>query len=279
MHLTAKHHFTARTFIALFLSLFTITTANAGEKTIIVQSTTSTQNSGLFDFLLPKFTAQTGITVNVVAVGTGQALKNGRNGDGDVLLVHAKPAEEKFIAQGYGVKRYDIMYNDFVIVGPLNDPARLAGTKDVLLALKKIADAKAVFVSRGDDSGTNKKELQLWKKTGIDISKHSGNWYRETGSGMGATLNVAAGMGAYTLTDRATWLSFKNKASLKILSQGDPLLFNQYGVMLVNPKKHPHVKAKYGQIFIDWLRSEKGQATIAAYKLKGKQLFFPNAKK
>ena len=274
-----NHHLKMKFFITLFLSVFAITTAQADEKTIIVQSTTSTQNSGLFDFLLPKFTSQTGITVNVVAVGTGQALKNGRNGDGDVLLVHAKPAEEKFIAQGYGVKRYDIMYNDFIIVGPTNDPAKLDGTKDILAALKKIAATKAIFASRGDDSGTNKKELQLWKKAGIDISKHSGNWYRETGSGMGATLNVAAGMGAYTLTDRATWLSFKNKQGLKILSQGDPLLFNQYGVMLVNPRKHPHVKAKYGQIFIDWLRSDQGQTTIAAYKLKGKQLFFPNAKK
>jgi len=278
MRLPTTHHLTIRFFIAVFLSVFAITTAKAEDKTIIVQSTTSTQNSGLFDFLLPKFTAQTGITVNVVAVGTGQALKNGRNGDGDVLLVHAKPAEEKFIAQGYGVKRYDVMYNDFIIVGPTNDPAKLNGTKDILSALKKIAQTNTIFASRGDDSGTNKKELQLWKKAKIDISKHSGNWYRETGSGMGATLNVAAGMGAYTLTDRATWLSFKNKQSLKILSQGDPLLFNQYGVMLVNPKKYPHVKAKDGQIFIDWLRSKKGQSTIAAYKLKGKQLFFPNAK-
>ena len=268
-----------KAFIAVIFSILAVLSAKAVERTIILQSTTSTQNSGLFDYLLPKFTAQTGIKVNVVAVGTGQALKNGRNGDGDVLLVHAKPAEEKFIEQGYGTKRYDVMYNDFIIVGPLNDPAKLAGTKDVLLALKKIANANAIFVSRGDDSGTNKKELQLWKKTGIDISKHSGNWYRETGSGMGATLNVAAGMGAYTLTDRATWLSFKNKASLKILSQGDPLLFNQYGVILVNPAKHPTVKAKEGQTFIDWLRSKKGQDAIAAYKLKGEQLFFPNAKK
>ena len=252
--------------------------ALAQGNSIIVQSTTSTQNSGLFDFILPKFEKQTGIIVKVVAVGTGQALKNGRNGDGDVLLVHAKSAEEKFIAEGYGVKRFDVMYNDFVIVGLLSDPAGIAGTNDAIAALKKISASQSPFASRGDDSGTNKKELQLWKKAGIDVSRQSGSWYRETGSGMGATLNVAAGMGAYTLTDRATWLAFKNKAGMKILSQGDPLLFNQYGIMLVNPKRHPHVNAKDGQAFIDWLTGPKGQAAIAAYKLDGQQLFFPNAR-
>ncbi len=271
-------HFIARIAFVAILTAVSVASAQADEKTIIVQSTTSTQNSGLFDAILPKFTAQTGIKVHVVAVGTGQALKNGRNGDGDVLLVHAKLAEEAFITGGFGVKRFDVMYNDFVIVGPNDDPAKLASTKSIIEALKKITSSKSIFASRGDDSGTNKKELQLWKLTGINIAKHSGSWYRETGSGMGATLNVAAGMGAYTLTDRATWLAFKNKSTLKILSQGDPLLFNQYGVMLINPKKHPHVKAKSGQIFIDWLTGKKGQAAIADYKLKGKQLFFPNAK-
>ena len=252
--------------------------AGAQEKSIIVQSTTSTQNSGLFDFILPKFTHDTGIVVNVVAVGTGQALKNGRNGDGDVLLVHAKAAEEKFVAEGYGVKRFDVMYNDFVIVGPKADPAKLAGGNDILVALKRIAATKSIFLSRGDDSGTNKKELALWKLAGIDVSGKSGTWYRETGSGMGATLNVAAGMGAYTLSDRATWISFKNKSDMVVLSEGDKLLFNQYGVMLVNPNKHAHVKAAEGQAFIDWLTGPKGQVAIAAYKLKDKQLFFPNAK-
>ena len=252
--------------------------AGAADRSIIVQSTTSTQNSGLFDYLLPKFKKDTGITVKVVAVGTGQALKNGRNGDGDVLLVHAKAAEEKFVAEGYGVKRFDVMYNDFVIVGPSSDPAGLNGTKDILAALTRIAKAKSPFVSRGDDSGTNKKELALWKKAGIDVARSSGSWYRETGSGMGATLNIAAGMNAYTLTDRATWIAFANRRDLVISSEGSPLLFNQYGVILVNPEKFPHVKAKYGQTFIDWLTGPKGQAAIASYRLKGKQLFFPNAK-
>lgn len=251
-------------------------TADAAES-IIVQSTTSTQNSGLLDYLLPKFTDKTGIEVHVVAVGTGQALKNARNGDGDVLLVHAKPAEEKFIADGYGVKRFDLMYNDFVIVGPKSDPAGLHGMKDVTAALTKLANAKATFASRGDDSGTNKKEMRLWKETGIDPTKASGQWYRETGSGMGATLNAAAGMGAYTMSDRATWIAFKNKGDLEIMVQGDPRLFNQYGVILVNPEKFPHVKAKQGQAFIDWLLSPDGQKTIAAYKRDGQQLFFPNA--
>ena len=254
-------------------------TAQADDgKSIIIQSTTSTQNSGLFDHILPMFEKESGINVKVVAVGTGQALKNGRNGDGDVLLVHAKAAEEKFIAEGYGVKRFDVMYNDFVIIGPKNDPADLAGTSDIIAALKKIQKSKAAFASRGDDSGTHKKERQLWKAAGIDIAAHSGNWYRETGSGMGATLNVAAGMGAYVMSDRATWLAFKNKSNLKVLSEGDPLLFNQYGVMLVNPKKHAHIKEKSGKAFISWLTGPKGQAAIASYKLKGKQLFFPNAK-
>jgi len=260
----------------MLLSILLTPVAIAAES-IIVQSTTSTQNSGLFDYMLPKFTAKTGIEVRVVAVGTGQALKNARNGDGDVLLVHAKPAEEKFIADGYGVKRSDLMYNDFVIVGPRSDPAGIGGTKDVTAALTKLANAKAPFASRGDDSGTHKKEVSLWKQSGVDPNKASGDWYRETGSGMGATLNTAAGMGAYTMSDRATWLAFKNKADMEILVEGDKRLFNQYGVILVSPKKHPHVKVKQGQAFIDWLLSKEGQEAIASYKLNGKQLFFPNA--
>ncbi len=249
----------------------------AGQNSIIVQSTTSTQNSGLFDAILPKFTRQTGIEVHVVAVGTGQALKNGRRGDGDVLLVHAKKAEEKFVAEGYGVKRFDVMYNDFIIIGPAADPATIKGERDVLNALKKIAAAKAPFVSRGDDSGTNKKELQLWRAAGIDVKKDSGTWYRESGAGMGATLNIAVGMNAYTISDRATWIAFANKKDLKILSEGDKRLFNQYGVILVNPQKHPHIKAAAGRTFIKWLTGPDGQSAIAAYRRGGKQLFFPNA--
>ena len=254
------------------------TTAISAEKFIIVQSTTSTQNSGLFGYILPKFKEKTGIDVRVVAVGTGQAIKNAANGDGDVLLVHAKPAEEKFVAAGDGVKRFDVMYNDFVIVGPAKDPAGIAGTKDATAALKKIAAAKAPFASRGDDSGTHKAEQRLWKEAGIDAAKSSGGWYRETGSGMGATLNTASGMGAYALSDRATWIAFKNKGNLEILVEGDERLFNQYGVILVNPKKHPNVKAAEGQAFVDWLIGPEGQAAIASFKVNGQQLFFPNAK-
>ena len=244
---------------------------------IIVQSTTSTQNSGLFDYILPKFTEKTGIEARVVAVGTGQALKNAMNGDGDVVFVHSKPDEEKFVAEGWGLKRYDVMYNDFIIVGPVSDPARIAGLGDAEEAFKKIAAAKALFASRGDDSGTNIEEMRLWKAAGIDAKSASGDWYLETGSGMGATLNTAVGKQAYTLTDRGTWLSFGNKSDFSILVEGDPQLFNQYGVILVNPEKHPNVKAKQGQAFIDWLISKEGQAAIASYKIEGQQLFFPNA--
>ena len=251
----------------------------AGEHTILVQSTTSTQDSGLFEYLLPKFTGKTGITVRVVAVGTGQALKNARNGDGDVVLVHAKADEEKFVADGFGVQRYDVMYNDFVIVGPAEDPAHVAGSKDVLAALKAIAEAKMPFASRGDDSGTHKAEKALWGKAGVDAKAASGQWYRETGSGMGPTLNIAVGMAAYALTDRGTWISFKNKGSFKIMVEGDKPLLNQYGVMLVNPAKHPHVKAADGQAFVDWLVGTEGQAAIAGFKVGGEQLFFPNANK
>ncbi len=251
----------------------------ANEKFIVVQSTTSTQNSGLFDHILPIFQKKTGIEVRVVAVGTGQAIKNAVNGDGDVLFVHAKPAEEKFVADGFGVSRADVMYNDFVIVGPSDDPAGVAGSSDVTAALKTIADAKALFASRGDDSGTHKAERRLWKAAGIDPTASSGDWYRETGSGMGATLNTGTGMGAYVMTDRATWISFGNKGDYRIAVEGDPVLFNQYGVILVNPEAHPHVKALLGQQFIDWLLSKEGQDAIANYKVDGQQLFFPNANK
>ena len=259
----------------------TVQSGNANLKlagqSIIVQSTTSTANSGLYDHLLPLFKKATGIQVNVVAVGTGQAIKNAQNGDGDVLLVHAKSAEEKFVAQGFGVKRFDVMYNDFVIVGPANDPAGIGAAKTVVDGLKLVAAKGALFASRGDNSGTHKREKQLWKLAGIDPVKSSGRWYRETGSGMGATLNTARGMGAYAMTDRGTWISFKNKGDFKVLIEGDDNLFNQYGVMLVNPKKHGHVKASAGQAFIEWIIGMDGQKAIAAYKLKGKQLFYPNA--
>lgn len=245
---------------------------------IIVQSTTSTQNSGLFDHLLPRFTAAIGIEVRVVAVGTGQAIKNAQNGDGDVLLVHAKAAEERFVAEGWGVKRHDLMFNDFVVVGPAADPAGIAGLADAVAAFGRIAAAQAPFASRGDDSGTNKAELALWQEAGIDVKQASGAWYRETGSGMGATLNTAVGMGAYALTDRATWAAFANKGDFAVHVAGDPRLMNQYGVILVNPDRHPRVRAAAGQRFIDWLLGPDGQAAIAAFRVGGEQVFFPNAK-
>jgi tungstate transport system substrate-binding protein len=251
--------------------------AYADDASILVQSTTSTANSGLYDYLLPEFKEKTGITVNVVAVGTGQAIKNARNCDADVLLVHAKPAEEKFVADGMGVARSDLMYNDFVIVGPASDPAAISGMTDVQTALSKIAKSEALFASRGDDSGTHKKEMRLWSDTGTDPKAATGGWYRETGSGMGATLNAAVGMEAYTLTDRATWISFGNKSDFEILVEGDEDLFNQYGVILVNPGKCPSVKAEAGQAFIDWLLSEDGQSTIGSYQINDQNLFFPNA--
>ena len=245
---------------------------------ITVQSTTSTENSGLFDYLLPIFTKASGIDVHVVAVGTGQAIKNAENGDGDVLLVHSKADEEKFVASGGGVKRYDLMYNDFVLVGPAADPAATATEKEAAAAFKKIADAKAAFVSRGDDSGTHKAELKFWKEAGVDAKAASGTWYREAGQGMGATLNMASGMAAYVLSDRATWSAFKNRGALKVLVQGDAKLRNPYGVILVNTEKHPNVKAKEGQMFIDWLISAEGQKAIADFKIDGEQQFFPTAK-
>jgi len=249
----------------------------AAEDSVIVQSTTSTQNSGLYDHILPMFEDETGIKVNVVAVGTGQALENGRRGDGDVLLVHAKPAEEKFVAEGYGVERHDVMYNDFVIVGPADDPAGVKDMDDAPAALAKIAEEEAVFASRGDDSGTHKKEMSLWDVAGVDPSEASGTWYRETGSGMGATLNTGTGMDAYVMTDRATWISFGNKGDHEILVEGDPALFNQYGVIMVNPEKHPNVNVEAAQTFIDWILSEEGQSAIASFEVQGQQLFTPNA--
>jgi tungstate transport system substrate-binding protein len=247
------------------------------QKFITVASTTSTENSGLFKHILPIFEKKTGIDVRVVAQGTGQALDTGRRGDADVVFVHAKAQEEKFVAEGHGVKRFEVMYNDFIIVGPKSDPAQVHGMHDAVAALKKIAATKAPFASRGDRSGTHVAELNLWKAAGLDPAKDKPSWYRETGSGMGATLNTAAGMEAYALTDRGTWLSFKNRGPLEIAVQGDKRLFNQYGVMLVNPAKHPHVKKEEGQAFIDWLLSTEGQRAIGDYKINGQQLFFPNA--
>ena len=244
---------------------------------ILVQSTTSTENSGLFAHILPRFTAATGIEVRVVAVGTGQAIKNAERGDGDVLLVHSRAAEERFVADGFGVERHDVMYNDYVIVGPRDDPAQIAGLGDAVTAFGRIAGAEAPFVSRGDDSGTHKAELALWRATRVDVTAASGAWYRETGSGMGATLNVAAGMNAYALADRASWATFGNKGNLVIHVEGDERLLNPYGVILVNPDMHPNVKAELGQTFIDWLTGPQGQAAIASFEVDGEQLFFPSA--
>jgi tungstate transport system substrate-binding protein len=253
-------------------------TAEAQQKFITVASTTSTEQSGLFKHLLPIFEKKTGIDVRVVALGTGQALDMGKRGDADVAFVHDKAAEEKLVAEGFFVDRREVMYNDFIIVGPKSDPAGARG-KDVVAGLKKIADKKAPFASRGDKSGTHAAELRLWKEAGVDPAQGKGSWYRETGSGMGPTLNTASGMNAYALTDRGTWLSFKNRGELTISVEGDKRLFNQYGVMLVNPSKHAHVKKAEGMAFIDWVTSAEGQKAIADYKIGGEQLFFPNAKK
>ena len=261
---------------AVCLAMFS--TAAMAADFITVASTTSTQNSGLFGAILPQFTAKTGIEVRVVAVGTGQAIKNAKNGDADVLFVHHRPSELAFVAEGYGVKRYDVMMNDFVIVGPKEDPAKAHAAGSAPGALTAIAGTQAPFVSRGDDSGTHKRELGLWKSAGIAPKAASGTWYREAGAGMGATLNMAQGMGAYTLSDRGTWIAFKNKAGLGIVFERGDDLANPYGVILVSPKRHPHVKAEQGQAFIDWLVSDEGQAAIAAYRVQGEQLFFPTAK-
>ncbi|SCB49708.1 tungstate transport system substrate-binding protein [Bradyrhizobium shewense] len=266
-----------RKIVAIGAALLWSTIAFAQERTITVASTTSTEQSGLFGHLLPLFEKAEGISVKVVAVGTGQALDIGRRGDADVVFVHDRVAEDKFMSEGQGVKRFDVMYNDFVVVGPKSDPAKIAGGKDVTDALRKIAAAKAPFISRGDKSGTHAAELRLWKEAGVDISAGKDSWYREIGQGMGPALNMASSSNAYVLSDRGTWLSFKNRGELAILTEGDKRLFNQYGVMLVDPAKHANVKAKDGQAFIDWLVSPKGQDAIAGYKVGGEQLFFPNA--
>ena len=251
--------------------------AQAQDKFITVASTTSTENSGLFKHILPIFEKETGIQVRVIAQGTGQALDTARRGDADVVFVHARAAEEKFISEGHGVKRHPVMYNDFVLIGPKSDPAKVKGMKDITAALQKIKDANTPFVSRGDKSGTHMAEVKLWNVAGIDIAKDKGAWYRETGQGMGPALNAAASMNGYILADRGTWISFKNRGDLEILVEGDKRLFNQYGVILVNPEKHSHVKKDAGQKFIDWIISDDGQKAIAGYKIGGEQLFFPNA--
>lgn len=267
-----------RTFIAATLALGLLpAAAQAEDRFIVVASTTSTMDSGLFGHILPMFEAKTGIKVRVVAQGTGQALDTARRGDADVVFVHARAQELQFLAEGFSTKRQPVMYNDFIVVGAKADPAKIAGTKDVAAALKAIADKKAPFVSRGDKSGTHSAELALWKAAGLDLAAIRGDWYREVGQGMGAALNTSGAMGAYTLSDRATWIAFKNKGELAIAVEGDKKLFNQYGVMLVNPEKHPGVKKELGQHLIDWLVSAEGQKAIADYKINGEQLFYPNA--
>ena len=250
---------------------------DASNKSIVVASTTSPQDSGLFVHILPLFKKKTGITVKVVAVGTGRALDTARRGDADIVFVHAKSAEEKFLSEGQGVKRYPVMYNDFVLVGPKSDPAGINGMKDITAALREIMTKNASFISRGDGSGTHIAEINLWKAAGVDIDNERGPWYKEIGQGMGAALNNAAASEAYVLSDRGTWLSFRNKSDLVIELEGDKRLFNQYGVMLVNPAKHPNVQTEAGQAFIDWLISPEGQKAIADYKINGEQLFYPNA--
>jgi tungstate transport system substrate-binding protein len=281
--LAAKQHSMASRFSSLALALLsgaiaTLAPASAQDRSIVVASTTSTQDSGLFGYLLPIFKAKTGIEVKVIAQGTGQALDTARRGDADVVFVHAKSQEEKFLAEGFGVKRYDVMYNDFVLIGPNSDPAGVKG-RDIETALKTIQVKAAPFVSRGDKSGTHSAELALWKQAGIDIAATKGSWYREIGQGMGAALNTAGAMNAYVLSDRGTWISFKNRGDLEIVVEGDKRLFNQYGVMLVNPEKFPSVKKELGRSFVDWLVSPEGQAAIAGYKIDGQQLFFPDAEK
>src|SRR4051812_41431030 len=267
-----------RSVLALFaLGLFTLTGAFAQDKSIVVASTTSTQDSGLFGHILPLFKAKTGIDVKVVAQGTGQALDTARRGDADVVFVHAKPLEEKFVAEGHGVKRFDVMYNDFVLIGPKNVPAGIMGTRDIAAGWRKTAAGRGPSGSGGDNSGTQTAELNLWKAADVDIAQARGPWYRDIGQGMGAALNTASASNAYVLSDRGTWLSFKNRGDLTITVQGDQRLFNQYGVILANPKKHPHAKAELGQAFIDWITGPEGQAAIAGYEINGEPLFFPNA--
>ena len=268
-----------RSFIRVFAlaTLTAIAPANAQDKSIVVASTTSTQDSGLFGHILPLFKAKTGIDVKVVALGTGQALETARRGDADVVFVHARAQEEKFVADGFGVARFDVMYNDFVLIGPKSDPAKIKGGKDAVAALKAVHAAGSPFVSRGDKSGTHAAELALWKKANLDPAAEKAGWYKEIGQGMGAALNTSTAMGAYVLADRGTWISFKNKSDLEIAVEGDPSLFNQYGIILVNPAKFPTVKAGLGQAFVDWIVSADGQNAIRSYKIDGQQLFFPNA--
>jgi tungstate transport system substrate-binding protein len=269
--------FTRRCLTAVAVIVSFGASAYAQDKSIVVASTTSTQDSGLFGHILPLFKAKTGIDVKVVAQGTGQALDTGRRGDADVVFVHAKPAEEKFLAEGFGVQRYPVMYNDFVLIGPNGDPAGIKGTKDIVAALKTLKDKGIVLISRGDKSGTHQAELNLWKLAGIDIAAEKGPWYKEIGQGMGAALNTASALNAYVLSDRGTWLSFKNRGELVVAVEGDKRLFNQYGVMLVNPQKHSSVKKELGQQFVDWLVSPEGQKAIADFKINGERLFYPNA--
>ena len=268
---------TRRTLLAVATLALLAGPAFAQDKSIVVASTTSTSDSGLFGHILPLFKQKTGIDAKVVSQGTGQALDTGRRGDADVVFVHAKAQEEKFVADGFGVKRHPVMYNDFILIGPGSDPAGVKGTKDIVAALKAIKAKGAPFISRGDKSGTHSAELNLWKLAGIDIANDKGPWYREIGQGMGAALNTASASNAYVLADRGTWLSFKNRGDLIIAVQGDNKLFNQYGVILVNPQKHAHVKKDLGQAFIDWLISPEGQKAINEYKINGEQLFFANA--
>ena len=269
--------FRLRLLFASFAALLLAAPLAAQEKSIVVASTTSTQDSGLFGHLLPIYRAKTGVEVRVVALGTGQALDTGRRGDADVVFVHARAEEEKFVAEGFSAKRHPVMYNDFVLIGPRSDPAGIKGSKDIAASLKVVSERKAAFISRGDRSGTHVAELNLWKAASIDIGAVKGPWYREIGQGMGAALNMASASSAYVLSDRATWISFKNKGDLDIVVEGDCRLFNQYGVMLVNPAKHPTVKKDLGQQFVDWLVSPEGQNAIAGYRIDGKQLFYPNA--
>jgi tungstate transport system substrate-binding protein len=266
-----------RLLIGLVAAVSLAAPAGAQEKSIVVASTTSTQDSGLFGHILPLFKQKTGIDVKVISQGTGQALDTGRRGDADVVFVHARSQEEKFVADGFGVQRHPVMYNDFILVGPKSDPAGIKGSKDIAAALKTIKDKAAPFVSRGDKSGTHSAELNLWKAAGIDVAQDKGPWYREIGQGMGAALNTASSMNGYVLADRGTWLSFRNRGELEIVVEGDRRLFNQYGIILVNPAKHPHVKKDLGQAFIDWLISAEGQKAIAHYQINGQQFFFPNA--
>lgn len=266
-----------RAVLLVFTLSLAAAVARGAETFITLSSTTSTQASGLFDYLLPKFTQKTGVEVRVVAVGTGQAIKLGEAGDADLLLVHDREGELKFVKQGYGIDRRELMYNDFILVGPKADPALVGATKDAVTGMKSIADRKAIFVSRADDSGTHRQELRLWAEAKVDVKSASGTWYKELGAGMGQVLNTAAGLNAYTLSDRATWLSFKNKADLVLLLEGDPRLYNQYSLILVNPSKHKHVKEREVRALMDWLTSPEGQAAIGAFTVDGQVLFHPNA--